>query len=207
MDLGRIHWYGHDAFRVEDAGKQIYIDPWQMPDGLPKADYILITHGHHDHYSPGDVKKLSQAGTRLVAPADLAAKIGQTATAIAPGETLALDALKVKALPAYNLNKDFHPRRNNWVGYVLTLSDGSTVYHAGDTDHVPEMNGLKVDVALVPVSGTYVMTAAEAAGAAGAMQPAAVIPMHYGTIVGTPNDAEKFKKAFRGQTVIKQPER
>jgi len=206
MDLKKIHWYGHDAFRIEDNGRQIYIDPWQLSSGLPRADVILVTHDHHDHYSEADVRKLSKAETRVVCPPDVAAKAGPAATPISPGEKVTIGDLQIAAVAAYNVSKPFHPRERGWVGYVVTLSDGTTVYHAGDTDATPEMERLKVDVALLPVSGTYVMTAEEAAAAANAMRPGLVIPMHFGTIVGTAKDAERFSRLFKGRTVIKTVE-
>ena len=210
MNVENIHWYGHDSFRIEDGGKQIYIDPWKMPDGLPRADLLLVTHSHHDHYSADDVNKLSTPQTTVVGPADVAEKVrsetGAIALPVAPGETVEVDGLKVTAVPAYNIGKKFHPRESGWVGFVVTLSDGTIVYHAGDTDCVPEMQGLDVDVALLPVSGTYVMTAEEAVQAAEAIGPKVVIPMHYGSLVGTEADAETFKTKYAGQTVIKQSE-
>jgi L-ascorbate metabolism protein UlaG (beta-lactamase superfamily) len=208
MHLERIHWYGHDAFRIEDGECQIYIDPWEVPPAAPKADLILITHAHHDHYSPEDVAALTKPGTRALAPADVAAKIGPTAAAIAPGQTVRVGNLSVRAVPAYNVDKKFHPRENGWVGYVITLADGMTIYHAGDTDRTPEMDALcGIDVALLPVSGTYVMTADEALAAARTFRPRVVIPMHYGKIVGSEADAHKFAKCFKGATIIKQPEK
>jgi len=210
MDVENIHWYGHDSFRIEDGDKQIYIDPWKMPGGLPRADLILVTHSHHDHYSGDDVNKLSTPQTTVVGPADVAEKVladtGAVPLVITSGETVEVNEVKVTAVPAYNIGKQFHPRESGWVGFVVTLSDGATVYHAGDADHIPEMQGLGVDVALLPVSGTYVMTADEAVQAAEAIGPKVVIPMHYGDIVGTEADAETFKTKYPGQTVIKQSE-
>ena len=202
-----IHWYGHDAFRIEDAGQQIYIDPWQLPDGLPKADVILVTHEHHDHYSADDIDKVVGPKTLVMAPTELAHKMGHGALGAEPGRTMDTGGVSITTVPAYNVDKKFHPKGNNWLGYIVTLKDGTTVYHAGDTDFTPEMKALKVDIALLPVSGTYVMTAEQAAEAANAFRPAVVIPMHYGTIVGTADDAERFKKAFQGETVIKQVEK
>ena len=208
MHLERFHWYGHDSFRIEDGARQLYFDPWDIPASAPKADLILVSHAHHDHYSPADIAALSTSTTCIVAPADVAEKIGPAAQAIRPGQTLQAAGFTVRAVPAYNVDKQFHPVGNQWVGYVVTLSDGMTVYHAGDADHVPEMDALEgIDVALLPVSGTYVMTAEEALAAANAFRPRVVIPMHYGKIIGTEDDARRFAKGYKGTTVIKQPEK
>ena len=207
MDVENIHWYGHDAFRIEDAGRQIYIDPWKLPDGLPKADLVLVTHGHYDHYSSDDVHKISRPDTVLVGPPDVVREAGGGAVALSPGQTIEAAGWKVTGVAAYNIGKKFHPQASKGLGFVVTLSDGTIVYHAGDTDFVPEMKSLTVDVALLPVSGTYVMTAQEAAEAANTFKPKVAIPMHYGTIVGDRRDAEAFQQAFAGTTVIKDVER
>ena len=203
-----IHWHGHDTFRVVDAGKQIYFDPYKLPDGLPKADVIFITHDHGDHFSEPDVAKIRTDKTKLVAPLDVAAKIGPAAVALKPGDEATLDALKVRAVRAYNINKfrspgvPYHPKEKGWLGYVVTLSDGTTLYHAGDTDFTPEMKTVTVDVALLPVSGKYVMTAEEAVEAANTIMPKVAIPMHYGSIVGSDKDAQILKEGFKGETRI-----
>jgi L-ascorbate metabolism protein UlaG (beta-lactamase superfamily) len=237
-----IHYHGHDAFRIVDpkapdaasgpqrgAGKQIYFDPYKLPEGpfrlgdslkapssvegLPKADVIFISHSHGDHCSPDDVKKIRTDATVIVATADSAAKLGGKVTVVKPGDAIDVAGLKVKVVPAYNINKfrspgvPFHPKESGWVGYVVTLSDGATVYHAGDSDATGEMKALKVDVALLPVSGVYVMTAAEAVEAANAMMPKLAIPMHYGVVAGSDADAETFRKGFKGTTRILKPER
>ncbi|MBN1154879.1 MBL fold metallo-hydrolase [candidate division KSB1 bacterium] len=205
MDVENIFWYGHDSFRIDDKDKTIYIDPWKLPADAPKADYIFITHDHYDHFSSDDIIRLSKHVTRIFCPRDVFKKVGESATALAPGEKIVVDELKVEAVPAYNIDKKFHPKENNWLGFIITLSDNTRVYHAGDTDFIPEMSGFQTDVALLPVSGTYVMTASEAVEAANVIKPEIAIPMHYGDIVGDDNDALKFKQGFSGETVIKSP--
>lgn len=205
MNVENIYWYGHDSFRIDDNGKQIYIDPWKMPAQAPTADYIFITHDHYDHYSAEDVRKLSRETTKIICSHDVAAKEGKSAIAVLPNQTIEQDDLKITAIPAYNIDKQFHPKESNWVGFIITLSDGTSIYHAGDTDFIPEMKSLKVDIALLPVSGTYVMTAEEAIEAANTFNPKITIPMHYGDIVGKKSDAERFRDGFTGETVIKQP--
>jgi L-ascorbate metabolism protein UlaG (beta-lactamase superfamily) len=192
--LQNVHWLGHASFRLSGE-KVVYIDPWELADGEP-ADVILITHSHHDHCSPEDVAKIRGPETVVIAPADCAAKLGGDIRAIEPGERLTVQGVTVEAVPAYNIGKDFHPRRENWVGYVVTLN-GLRIYHAGDSDHTPEMDSLQVDVALLPVGGKYTMTADEAAAAANTMKPGIAVPMHWGRIIGGRQDAERFRDLCR----------
>jgi L-ascorbate metabolism protein UlaG (beta-lactamase superfamily) len=208
MNVDHIHWIGHASFRLEDGKTQIYIDPWKLPAGAPKASVVLITHGHSDHFSPEDIARIEQPGTVFVAPADVAAKLtGKRVVTAQPGQRYEAGGVAVEAVPAYNTAKPFHPRANHWLGYVVTLSTGMRVYHTGDTDVTPEMKALTVDMALMPCGGTYTMTAAEVAEAANVFKPKVLIPMHWGDIVGSQADAEAVKKAFAGTTVIKVPER
>lgn len=204
MSTDSIYWYGQSSFRIEDGDYQIYIDPWKMPKGLPKADVIFITHAHFDHYSQEDIDKLSHAGTHVVAPRDVAHENGKKAKAVAPGDKFDIDGLKVQAVPAYNVDKSFHPRGNRWLGYVIELSNGTRVYHAGDTDRIPEMDSIQADIAIFPVGGTYTMNAAEAAVAANAINPKVAIPMHYGAVAGSDADAEEFAKLAKAEVVFKK---
>jgi len=207
MSVQNIHWLGQSSFRIEDAGKQIYIDPWRLPSGLPKADYIFITHDHHDHFSPDDIAKIQKKETVFIAPEDVAGELTGSVKAVAPNQTLEVDSLKVVTVPAYNLTKQFHPKGNNWVGYIITLSNGVKIYHAGDSDFISEMKSIKADVVLLPCGGTYTMDAKDAAEAANAIQPKILIPMHYGDVVGSEKDAETVKQLFKGETVVKEREK
>ncbi len=195
----KIVWLGHDSFRI-DASKTIYLDPYQVSSG-PKADLIMITHDHFDHCSPDDVAKIQQPGTVVVTEKDSAKKLTGDLRVIKPGESLVVDEVKVEAVPSYNTDKEFHPKRNAWLGFIIEIQ-GVRVFHAGDTDFIPEMNGFNVDIALLPVSGTYVMTADQAVKAALAISPKLAIPMHYGTIVGSDQDAITFKKALEGKIEV-----
>lgn len=195
----KIVWLGHDAFRI-DAEKTIYFDPYQISSG-PKADLILISHEHFDHCSPEDVQKIQKEGTVIVAEKDSAKKLSGDIRTLRPGESIEIEGIKITGVPSYNTDKDFHPKKNGWLGYVVELN-GIKIYHAGDTDFIPEMKSLKVDIALMPVSGTYVMTAEEAVKATLALGPKLAIPMHYGAIVGDENDARKYKEALEGKVDV-----
>lgn len=208
MTVDHIHWLGHATFRIDDGAAVIYIDPWKLPAGAPKADVVLITHAHFDHYSAEDLAKIEKPTTVFVAPADVASQLtGQHVVTAAPGGSYQAGAVKVTAVAAYNTNKVFHPKANGWVGYVLTLSTGQRIYHTGDTDVTPEMKAVEADVALMPCGGTYTMTAAEVAAAANVFKPAVLIPMHWGDIVGSRADADAVTKAFSGKTEIRPVER
>ncbi len=204
-----IIWLGHDGFLIR-KDKTIYIDPYQIKGG-PPADIVLITHDHFDHLSIDDLKKIVTDKTTIVGAKNCEKELKKLGKGslhfVAAGDVLTLQNIKVKAVQAYNVSKFkepgvvFHPKDYGGVGYVLTIDDVS-IYHAGDTDFIPEMKEIKVDVALLPVSGTYVMTAHEAVEAANTINPKVVIPMHYGAIVGSEKDAEEFKKHYKGETVI-----
>ncbi len=198
----KIHWHGHDAFRLVGTDRTIWIDPYDLPDPVAKGDLVLVTHQHHDHLSPADIAKVSKDHTVVVAPPDCQAQLTGAKEAMKPGERREFaGGIVVETIPAYNVNKQFHPRAAGWVGYIVTL-DGVRIYHAGDSDFIDEMKALAVDVALLPVSGTYVMTADEAAAAARAMKVQTVIPMHYGSVVGSPRDADTFAAALAGHVPV-----
>jgi len=199
--LTKLHRLGHDSFRY-DGPPVIYVDPWKLPASSPLADLVLVTHDHFDHCSPEDVKKISGPNTVVIACPSAAAKL-PGARALRPGEKAKIGEVTVEAVPAYNVNKfrspgvPFHPRAAGHNGYILTVG-GERLYHAGDTDHIPEMASYRCDVALLPVSGTYVMTADEAAAAAADIRPAVAVPMHYGDIVGNAADVQRFKMLCEG---------
>lgn len=191
-----ITWLGHDGFLIKGDGKAIVIDPFQVKHCEP-ADIILISHEHYDHCSPEDVKKIRKDSTVIVTEAQSAAKLSGNVRVVQPGDKLTVSGIPIEAVPSYNTNKSFHPKDNGWLGFIVTV-DGVRIYHAGDTDRIPEMESFQVDIALLPVSGTYVMTAEEAVEAARRIRPKVVIPMHYGAIVGSADDAKRFSKALQG---------
>ncbi|MDA8170188.1 MAG: MBL fold metallo-hydrolase [Nitrospiraceae bacterium] len=197
--LKNIHWLGHDTFRI-NAGKVIYTDPFRIRERPVRAGIILITHEHYDHCSPEDVAKIQGPDTVIVAPPDCAAKLKGNIHLARPGDRINIEGIGIEAVRSYNVNKKFHPKGNDWVGYIFTAG-GKRIYIAGDTDLIPEMKDYRCDIALLPVSGTYVMTAEEAVQAALEIRPGVAIPMHYGSIVGTKEDAERFRKLL--ETKIK----
>ena len=197
----KVHWLGHDSFVLQGSTITVVIDPFKARGDF-KADLLLISHEHQDHLSEDDIRRFSGAETTIVAPRICEGPLRafpQRKEFIAPGSTIKRKGVTVEAIPAYNLNKFrepgrvFHPKADGRVGYVVTL-DGVRFYHSGDSDATPEMKALDVDVAFLPVSGTYVMTAEEACEAAKSMKTDVVVPMHVGSIVGTLEDAERFKR-------------
>ena len=200
--LDRIRVLTHSAIRIEsEDGRVLYFDPFDLSEAPHDADYVLITHAHYDHYSPEDIAKVANPGTAVVCPAvmsDTVAELGAAdVVALAPGERCDLVGISVEAVPAYNAAPErlgFHPRENQWVGYVVTV-DGARIYVAGDTDDTPEACAVVCDAALLPVGGTYTTDAVQAAALAGAMKPAVAIPTHYGTAVGSPEDGRAFAHA------------
>ncbi|MFH1022850.1 MAG: MBL fold metallo-hydrolase [Planctomycetota bacterium] len=188
-----LEWLGHATMRITDNNTVVYLDPWKLTGKEAKADIILISHEHFDHLSAEDIAKIRKPGAVILCPADCVAKAGAGARALAPGETAVEKGISVKGIPAYNTNKEFHPRKNKWLGFLVTIG-GQVFYFAGDTDVIPEMASLgKVDTACLPIGGTYTMTAEEAAGAAKTIAPKRAVPYHWGDIVGSEADAKKFK--------------
>jgi len=198
--IENIHWLGHDTFKIIGE-KVIYTDPYNIKKE-DKADIILITHEHFDHCSPEDVKKIQGEHTIIVATPDCAAKLSGNIKTVRPGDRLRVEGIDIEAVPAYNTNKHFHPKNQNWVGYVFTVM-GQRIYIAGDTDYIPEMKDIRADIALLPVSGTYVMTADEAVKAALDIQPKIAIPMHYNSIVGSEKDAKRFADGLKGKIEVR----
>ena len=195
-----IHWLGHDTFRITGE-KVIFTDPFKIKR-KDTADIILITHEHYDHCSPEDVKKIQGPDTVIVTVSDCAKKLSGNIKIVKPGDKINIDGIGIEAVPSYNTNKQFHTKDRGWVGYIFSVG-GQRIYIAGDTDRIPEMKAFKnIDVALLPVSGTYVMTAEEAVQAAVDINPKIAVPMHYGSIVGDKNDAERFAEGLKGKIEV-----
>jgi len=197
-----IDWLGHAGFMLNIKEKVIYIDPFRISGKLPKADYVLITHSHYDHCSIEDLMKIVEDGTTVIMAADCQSKLMKIDKQIdmkvaQPGVKYKLDGFDVECIEAYNIGKTFHEKIQGWVGYIIKTDD-VVVYHAGDTDIIPEQQKLKSYannlIMLVPVGGTYTMDWKEASELVKDIKPFLAIPMHYGTIVGSSDDANNFVK-------------
>lgn len=203
----QISWTGHDGFRINGKNSQndqltIYIDPYQLSSKYQNksdADVVLLTHDHFDHLSIDDLKQVINNNTSIVSATECIEKLAElelkAISGLKPGGKTTIKGLTIEAVPAYNTNKKFHPKSDGKVGFVIMMNN-MRIYHAGDTDLIPEMESVGPDIALVPVSGTYVMNAEEAAIAVNELlQPKrVVIPMHYNSIVGTVEEAKRFKE-------------
>ncbi len=210
MKIGDIElkWLGHASFLIKNE-KTIYIDPYNIYEE-ESADIILITHPHYDHCSIQDIEKIVKEDTIIIVPVDCQSKITKLNKGklqiIEAGQTLDF-GVKIEAVPAYNINKNFHLKEEGWLGYIIKI-DSLIIYHAGDTDMIPEMKNLteyrderEEFIALLPIGGTYTMDAKEAAEAASIIKPSLVIPMHYGSIVGNKEDAEEFRNLCREKRI------
>jgi L-ascorbate metabolism protein UlaG (beta-lactamase superfamily) len=191
----KIEWLGHASVKISNR-KVLYFDPYHI-SSKEKADFILITHEHFDHFSMEDIKKIAKPSTIIFASSQCEVSGEWKVFHLSPGEEKVEEGLKVEAIPAYNINKSFHLKSEEKLGYVVTI-EGKRIYHAGDTDLIPEMSSLKgIDIAFLPVGGTYTMNAEEAARAVEIIKPKVAVPIHYGSIVGSKKDAEKFKSLVK----------
>lgn len=205
--LDGLHWLGHASFRW-DGSRTVYFDPWKLSKDSKKSDILFVSHEHFDHLSKSDIANISTSDTVIVTCKACADELSASKFArkeikvLSPDESTELYGVKIKAVPSYNINKEFHQKNTRKLGFVVTM-DGITIYHAGDTDRIPEMDKIKCDAALLPISGTYVMTADEAAEAAIAIGPKAAVPMHYGDIIGSAKDAKRFEELLMGKVEVK----
>ena len=202
----------HSSIKINKE-KVIYIDPFKIEKNYNDADIVFITHDHYDHYSEEDIDKVINENTTIIIPEELLTKIlrkGINKNAVITVESnkeYMVQGIKFETIPAYNTNKTFHPKENDWVGYIITL-DGIRYYIAGDTDITEENRKVKCDVAFVPVGGTYTMNYSEAAELVNIIKPKIAVPIHYGSVVGTKQDATNFIKllhsSIKGIILMKQ---
>ena len=196
--LENIEVLCHSSIKI-NKGKVIYIDPFKINKDYKDADIIFITHDHYDHYSEEDIDKIRKENTIIVAPEELITKLlnkgfqKDCIITVKPNKKYQVEGIEFETIPAYNINKQFHPKENEWVGYIIKLN-GIKYYIAGDTDITEENKKVKCDVAFVPVGGTYTMDAKEAATLVNEIKPKIAVPIHYGSIVGTKEDAINFLK-------------
>lgn len=194
--LENIEVLCHSSIRINKE-KVIYIDPFKINKNYNDADIIFITHDHYDHYSEEDIDKVIKENTTIVISKDLLKKllkkgINKNAIIVAePNKEYETQGINFNTIPAYNINKKFHPKENNWLGYIITINNVK-YYVAGDTDITDENRKVKCDVAFVPVGGTYTMDFKEAAQLINEIKPKIAVPIHYGSIVGTEQDARNF---------------
>lgn len=216
MKIGEIEleWLGHAGFKIKNS-KVIYIDPFNIKEDSEKADLILLTHSHYDHCSVADINKIIKEGTKIISPADCQSKITKTDIPVKmviaePRQEFEFGVTKISTLPAYNLDKHFHPKEEGWIGYLIKMGD-VLIYHAGDTDVIPEMQTLtgynqanKKLIALLPVGGRFTMNSEEAFESAKIIKPFLSIPMHYGAIIGTEEDAKEFTNFCKDENISAQ---
>lgn len=199
-----ITWFHHASCLLQKDNKAIYIDPWELPATVPPADLILITHEHFDHYAPPDISKLTTPNTELLVPQSMFGQAPAKSHYVKPGDILMLGGVRIEVVPAYNSNKQFHPRSSQWVGYIVEMG-GVRYYHAGDTDYLPEMSNIRADVVFLPVGGTYTMNAREAAKAVATIKPGLAVPIHWGKVVGQHKDAVDFIKMVGDKGWLLEP--
>ena len=208
-DIGVLY---HSCIKISKE-KIIYIDPYNIEKNYNDADIIFITHDHYDHYSEDDIDKVRKSNSIFVIPDNLLTKLlekginQENIFTLDPGDTEIIDDIKIEAVPAYNINKPFHPKENNWLGYIIEIK-GVMYYIAGDTDITEENKKVKCDIAFVPVGGTYTMDFKEAAQLINIIKPKVAVPIHYGSVVGTEQDATEFIKLLypttKGVNLMKQ---
>lgn len=194
----------HNSIKIED-GKTLYFDPYNIKESLNDADYIFCTHSHYDHFSPEDIEKIKKENTKLIVPKDIENKASEmvgenNVVTVEPDKEYLIDDLKVKTTYSYNINKNFHPKENKWVGYIVETGE-KKYYIAGDTDNIPEIQNIECDVAFLPVGGTYTMTYVEAAELANVINSKVVVPTHYGEIVGEKQDGKNFADLVKDKEV------
>ena len=203
--LEKIRLINQSALKI-NSDNIIYFDPFKIDENYNDSDYIFITHSHYDHFSKEDILKIKKNSTKIIVTSDLyeeCKKMGFFEVIVVDqNKEYTIDNISFRTVPAYNINKDFHKKEYNWVGYIINI-DNSILYVAGDTDNIPEIKNINCDIAFVPVGGTYTMDYKEASELIKEMRPRLAVPIHYKTVVGTTEDAYNFKKALEGIVEVK----
>ena len=194
-----ITWIDNACVKIAGS-RTIYFDPYRISE-KDSADLIFVTHDHDDHFSMSGINRIKTNNTIIVGPACVINSINTDKRTVKAGDVIQLKGIKIQVVPSYNINKSYHAKGKGHVGFIVTM-DGVTYYHPGDTDFIPEMKKIKADVAFLPVGGTYTMNAEEAVEAAMAIKPKVVVPFHWGSVIGSRADAEKFQTLYSGKSVI-----
>jgi L-ascorbate metabolism protein UlaG (beta-lactamase superfamily) len=210
MDFGFAKWIGHASFVFRSGDNVIYIDPFRLSSGYETADYVFITHSHFDHLSRDDIDKISGKKTTVIAPIEAEQKLqNYNVMTVEPGKRYTVEGIEFSTVPAYNIKKErlnYHPRTNNWVGYIIEI-EGKKIYHAGDTDFVEEMKNINCDLALLPIGGTYTMDVEEAIAASKYINSSYFAPMHYKALLGissSRNAEKRFSSEVKGSMLFKE---
>lgn len=206
INWDRIQVFCHSSIKLMGS-KIIYIDPFRIPESFQDADIIFLTHSHEDHLSPSDIRKVAKRETTFVLPkkeVDILYSLSipkEKVIGVEPKGEYKIGEIMIKTIPAYNQTKKFHSKENGWVGYEITM-DHTIYYIAGDTDKIEEMKQIHCDIAFLPIGGTYTMDLQEAASCARCMDAKAIVPTHYGSIVGSATDGKKFEKLVQKQVKL-----
>lgn len=198
----------HSSIRI-NRHLVMYFDPYNIQDKTHDADIIFCTHTHYDHFSEEDILKIKNDKTIFVGTEDSyvnAMKLGfseENLKIVEPNNKYEVLGIRFETVPAYNIDKKYHPKENGWVGYIVEIDD-LHYYIAGDTDLTPEAKAVSCDVALIPIGGRFTMNAKEAASLINTIEPQIAIPTHYGKIIGTSDDAELFEKLVKDEILVKR---
>ena len=202
-----IRVFTQNSIRIETDKAVIYVDPFQIKSEFFDAGYIFITHDHFDHFSPESIEKVADDDTVLIVPehmkqdAQNVSHLVKDIITVNPGSHIKLDKVEFDTVASYNMIKPYHPKGAGWCGYIIYDGD-KRIYVAGDTDAVKEVRDVRCDVALVPIGGKYTMDAKKAASLINEIEPKVAIPVHYGSVVGSPKDAEVFKKHVKDSVKV-----
>jgi len=198
--LNGITWFRASSVRIRRTGLEIHVDPIHVSDDST-ADIVLLTHPHYDNFSEDDIARVRTPETLIIAPVTMKKQLGDADHFMRPGDMLQLEGFDVLAVPAHNVEKKFHTPADGWLGYVFSVGD-TTFYHAGDTDFLPSMFGIRCDVAFLPCGGHYTMGVDDAARAAEACGAETIIPIHWGEPHGERRDVERLNDLFSGEVII-----
>ena len=195
--LDNIDVFTQNSIRIKNDYSTIYLDPFRLKEEPHDADYVFITHPHYDHFSIEDIKKVIKRETIMIVPEKMEDDAGELRpevkdiVAVKPGIYKEINGLEIETVPAYNTIKPFHPKRAEWLGYILRI-DNKRIYISGDTGATKDARQVKCDIALIPIGGTFTMDVKKAAELINLIRPEYAIPTHYGSSVGNKTDGQTF---------------